>query len=86
MSDVKAYDDYIMVDEVDRYSESATGLILATDDLSKSILYGLVRSIGANVRDVAVGDTVMTEYFAGSAWGEKIFVRENDVLAIEASP
>lgn len=81
---MKIREDGILVEEVDR-DVQVSGLHIVRKDESKKALWAKVLGVGPDVReDIREGDIVVTDYaLAGSAWKDKIFLRESDVIAVE---
>ena len=79
---MRAYHDWVMVEEVkDDITES--GLQIVQDDMEVKILKAKVLSVGQSVNaDIAEGDTVVCDRYAGSAFKDRIFVRESEIHAL----
>lgn len=79
---MRAYGKWILVEEINE-TVTASGLEIVQKDSSLTILKGKVVSVGQDVKaDINVGDTIVADRYAGSAYNDHIFVSEDEVVAV----
>lgn len=81
---VKVREDNILVEEIPSETKTVTGLHIVQPKIDeKKTMRANVISVGPDVEAVKVGDITISDVLAGSQWGEYIFMREHEVLAVE---
>lgn len=80
---MRAYGTWIQVEEIIE-DKSSAGLYIVQRDADRKILKGKVVSVGSDVVEEAIqpGAVVVADRYAGAAFGDLIFVREDEVKAV----
>lgn len=83
---VRVRENYVLVKaSVEKMTSTPQGLFVVQDEIEKKTMETVVLAVGPDVTSVKDGDTVLIPYFAGTAWEDKIFLPEDEILAVAPS-